>query len=118
MLFCPLFHWISLLKLSFFDIGEVGIVPLIQMKRYALQQRIQIDKIHHENGVNLAVRKTVTAFVRCQASFGLQNQIHVHRSRKSENIAAVTESVEENLSLTIFLVLWNQTFHKRQYTLI
>ena len=91
------------------------------MERYTLQQRIEIIKIHYKNGENLAVtvRKTKaflgrreapcrTAIQKLVEKFELlgqvsdvKNKTRARRSRTTENIAAVAQSVEENPGLSI-----------------
>ena len=91
------------------------------MERYTLQQRIEIIKIHYKNGENLAVtvRKTKAFLGRREApcrttihklmeKFELlgqvsdvKNKTRARRSRTTENIAAVAQSVEENPGLSI-----------------
>ena len=90
------------------------------MERYTLQQRIEIIKIHYQNGENLAVtvRKTKAFLGRREApraaiqilveKFELlgqvsdvKNKTHARRSRTTENLAAVAQSVEENPGLSI-----------------
>ena len=91
------------------------------MERYTLQQHIEIIKIHYKNSENLAVtiRKTKaflgrpeapcrTAIQKLVQKFELlghvsdvNNKTRARRSRTTENIAAVAQSVEENPGLSI-----------------
>ena len=91
-------------------------MPLLKMERYMLQQRIEITQIHYKNGENLAVtvRKTKaflgrreapcrTAIQKLVEQFELlgqvsdvKNKTRACRSRTTENIADVAQSVEEN----------------------
>lgn len=66
-----IFQWTSLLRMSILDIEKIETLLLVNMKRYRFQQRIQIIKIHHKNGENLAetFRKILIFFGFCEVSY-------------------------------------------------
>ena len=96
-------------------------MPLIKIKRYTLQKRIEIVKIHYKNGENFAgiVRRVETflgrrkapsrpAIVKLVQTFellgqvsGVKNRTHARRARTPANIASVAHSVEGNRGLSI-----------------
>lgn len=51
---CWLFRYISLWKLSLFNIGQIETMSLMNMKGHKIQQRIQIIKIDYKDNENLA----------------------------------------------------------------
>ncbi|CAB3225785.1 unnamed protein product [Arctia plantaginis] len=85
------------------------------MERYTLQQRIEIIKIHYKNGENktkaffgrreapcrTAIQKLVEKFELLGQVSDVKNKTRARRSRTTENIAAVAQSVEENAGLSI-----------------
>lgn len=52
----------SLLELPFLDTWQVQTTPLIYMKKYILQQRIEISWTHYENSENLTETVRETSF--------------------------------------------------------